>query len=88
MHSVLNTPPAWVLVWSMVQGKVFPVGRILCSILRAAPALLQGLASAEGSGLGVRKQDQSRQTALSVHSYNCFSQECLESMAEETGALW
>lgn len=42
----------------MVQGKAFPVGQILCSILRAAPALLQGLAPAEGSGLGVLSRTQ------------------------------
>lgn len=53
----------------VVQGKAFPVGQVLCSILRAAPALLQGLVPAEGSGLGVLEQDPSGERALSVHNY-------------------
>ena len=74
--------------WSglAMQAKAFPAGQILRSILGAAPALLQGSAPAEGAGLGVLRQDPSRQTALSVPSCGCRSQERLESTAKGTGA--
>lgn len=80
VHSVLNTSPAWMLVWSSGAGKNLPC--------RADPlgclSLLAGLSP--GSGLGVLKQDPSRETALLVHSSSCCSQECLVSMVKGTWA--